>query len=62
MKGFFGPGMTATITTPEEPNGIKIDLEKCVGKNVNLFQGVGASFGAFEEAFLKGEWLENDRK
>lgn len=24
-------------------NGIKIDLQKCVGRNMNLFQGVKAS-------------------
>eukprot|EP00913_Durusdinium_trenchii_P003850 g3564.t1 len=47
MKGFFGPGMSATITTPEEPNGIHIDLQKCVGNNVGLFQGVWASILKF---------------
>mmetsp|Transcript_63919 Transcript_63919/g.140116 ORF Transcript_63919/g.140116 Transcript_63919/m.140116 type:complete len:655 (+) Transcript_63919:68-2032(+) len=53
MRGFFGPGMTATITTPEEPNGINIDLDKCVGKNVGLFQGVWASI----MKFYKGQGL-----
>ncbi|CAE7667978.1 unnamed protein product [Symbiodinium pilosum] len=47
MKGFFGPGMTATIKTPEEPNGIQIDLNKCVGKNVGLFQSMWASVMQF---------------
>jgi len=47
MKGFFGPGMTATIKTPEEPNGINIALDKCIGKNIGLLQGMWASVMKF---------------
>eukprot|EP00930_Biecheleria_cincta_P048735 TRINITY_DN33_c0_g1_i2.p1 TRINITY_DN33_c0_g1~~TRINITY_DN33_c0_g1_i2.p1 ORF type:complete len:696 (-),score=164.18 TRINITY_DN33_c0_g1_i2:126-2156(-) len=43
MQGFFGPGWTATVKTPEAPDGIKIDLNKCIGGNVGLLQTMWAS-------------------
>eukprot|EP00930_Biecheleria_cincta_P048734 TRINITY_DN33_c0_g1_i1.p1 TRINITY_DN33_c0_g1~~TRINITY_DN33_c0_g1_i1.p1 ORF type:complete len:705 (-),score=150.39 TRINITY_DN33_c0_g1_i1:132-2159(-) len=43
MKGFFGPGWTATVKTPEAPDGIKVDLNKCIGGNVGLLQTMWAS-------------------
>lgn len=43
MKGFFGPGWTANIKTPEAPNGINVDLNKCIGGNVGLLQGMWSS-------------------
>jgi len=47
MQGFFGKGMTATIKTPEAPNGMQIDLHKCVGRNVGLFESIWASVVKF---------------
>jgi len=47
LKGFFGPGMTATIKTPEMPNGLTVDLNKCVGNNVNLMQAMWGSVMKF---------------
>lgn len=43
MKGFFGPGWEATVKTPEAPNGIDIDLNKCIGGNVGLLQTMWTS-------------------
>lgn len=43
MKGFFGPGWTATIKTPEAPNGIIVNLNKCIGGNVGLLQTMWSS-------------------
>lgn len=43
MKGFFGPGWTATIKTPEAPNGIIVDLNKCIGDNVGLLETMWSS-------------------
>jgi hypothetical protein len=44
LKGFFGPGMEMEIRTPETGSTpIDIDLNKCVGKNVNLLENMWSS-------------------
>jgi hypothetical protein len=44
LKGFFGPGMEMEIRTPETGSSpIEIDLNKCVGKNVNLLENMWSS-------------------
>jgi len=61
MDGFFGPGMRATIRTPEKPNGIKIDLNKCLGDNAGTFQNMGHMMGLYTKGGMPQTQAEKEK-